>query len=214
MGPAPRQALKQLAYERLKERIVSCQLLPGQVLSEQLLAEELGMSRTPVREALVQLAQDSLVNLAPRRGAFVAGLSVQDIVEVFELREALETWVVRKVAGSVPPGRLAEFEVAFRGAKRGVDADGDGAPVGVDQNFHRCLVALAENRRCESLFANLQDQDHRIRILCTRQPGRLAATVDEHLAIVDALQRGDGGQAAAAMSIHIQNSRRAAMQLL
>ncbi|MGE5509357.1 MAG: GntR family transcriptional regulator [Chitinophagales bacterium] len=213
MESRPRTALKQLAYEQLKERIISCQLMPGFVLSEQALAEELGMSRTPVREALVQLAQDSLVKISPRRGAFVAELSIQDIAEIFELREALETWVVRKIAGSVPVSRLEEFQAAFQRLAKG-DLYQPGGYIEADEEFHRFLVLQAGNRRCETLFKNLQDQNQRIRILSTRQPGRLAETQTEHLAIVEALSQGNSEAAAAAMATHIRNARVAAMRLL
>ncbi|MGE5623454.1 MAG: GntR family transcriptional regulator, partial [Methanocella sp.] len=187
----PALALKQRAYEEIKGLIVSCRLMPGQVLSEQALAEELGMSRTPVREALAQLAQESLVRVAPRRGAFVAELSIQDILEIFELREALETWVVRKVADRVPVERLDEFEADFRAG--GPEDRMSLCHTDADQRFHSYLVSLAGNRRCEALFKNLQDQNQRIRILSTLQPGRLEATQEEHLAILEALRRNDGG---------------------
>lgn len=213
MEARPRTALKQLAYEQLKAQIVSCRLLPGHVLSEQTLAEELGMSRTPVREALVQLGQDSLVKMTPRRGAFVAELSIQDIQEIFELREALETWAVRKVAGTVPRERLEEFQAAFNRLQRG-DPYQLGGYIDVDEEFHRFLVLQAGNHRCETLFRNLQDQNQRIRILSTRQPGRLAETQTEHLAIVEALRQGECEGAAAAMASHIRKARVAAMRLL
>lgn len=205
----PALALKERAYATLKRRIVTCQLLPGQVLSEQALAAELGMSRTPIREALVQLTQESLVRLAPRRGVFVTELSLRDVDEVFELREALETWVVHKVAGLVPEERLDWFAQTFRALDRDFDRE-----LEVDQEFHWFLVSLAGNRRFEAVYHNVQDQNQRIRVLSTRQPGRLAATLVEHLAILEALKTRNGAAAAAAMSVHIRNSRLAALQLL
>ncbi|HHW14958.1 MAG TPA: GntR family transcriptional regulator [Firmicutes bacterium] len=210
---APGMALKHRAYEEIRRRIVSCRLMPGQVLSEQALAEELGMSRTPIREALVQLAQESLVRLAPRRGAFVAEISAQDIIEIFELREALETWVIRKVAGRIPQEKLQEFEAIFRQSNLAFMAENERF-AGVDDNFHTYLVNLAGNRRCQALFLNLQDQNQRIRILSTLQPGRLEATFAEHLSIVMALRQGDAEQAVAAMTAHLRNARLVAMHLL
>ncbi|MGE5623461.1 MAG: GntR family transcriptional regulator [Methanocella sp.] len=205
----PALALKERAYTALKRRIVTCQLLPGQVLSEQALAEELGMSRTPVREALAQLTQEALVRLAPRRGVFVTELSFRDVDEVFELREALETWVVNKVAGLVPQERLDWFENTFRAADLNYDQE-----LEVDNDFHWFLVSLAGNRRFEAVYHHVQDQNQRIRVLSTRQPGRMAATQVEHLAILKALRDRDGAAAAEAMSAHIRNSRLAALQVL
>lgn len=207
-----RTALKETAYRELKERIVSCRLLPGEVLCEQELADEFGMSRTPLREALVQLASESLVRMEPRRGTFVAELSVKDIVEIFELREAVETWVVRAATEKAGPRDLERFREAFH-AMLEEDEPDYWRSITLDGEFHAYLVTLAGNRRGEAFYRNLQDQNQRIRILSSRQPGRIAASVREHLAIVDALSDGNPQTAAAAMEEHIRNARFAALRL-
>lgn len=191
---------------------MGCRLLPGEVLCEQELATEFGMSRTPLREALVQLASESLVRMEPRRGTFVAELSVKDIVEIFELREAVETWVVRAAAEKAGPMSLGRFTEAFHALLGEAEPD-YWRSIELDAEFHAYLVTLAGNRRGEAFYRNLQDQNQRIRILSSRQPGRISASVREHLRIAEALDRGDALQASAAMEEHIRNARFAALRL-
>lgn len=207
-----RTALKEMAYSELKERIVTCRLRPGEVLCEQELATEFGMSRTPLREALVQLASESLVRLEPRRGTFVAELSVRDIVEIFELREAVETWVVRAALEKAGPRDFARFRDAFDAMLAGDEPD-YWRSISLDAEFHAYLVTLAGNRRSEAFYRNLQDHDQRIRVLSSREPGRIAASLREHLTIVEALEDGDPVRAASAMETHIRNARFAALRL-
>jgi DNA-binding GntR family transcriptional regulator len=213
VASSEQQVLKQRAYSLLKERIITWQLRPGQFLSEKGLGVEFGMSRTPIREALALLTQESLVRVEPRRGAFVAELSIHDILEIFELREAIETWVVRKVAGRSADGRLAEFERAFREGHAYEEPDHRHAVALLDQEFHNYLVELAENRRCSALYRNLQDQNQRVRFLSSLRPERLQASRAEHLRICTTLMDGNVEEAARCMLQHIQNARTAALQI-
>lgn len=209
---SPERALRFTAYFYVKEKILSCEFLPGSLLSEQSLGESLGMSRTPVREALAQLAQESLVRIIPRRGALVAELSIQDIDEIFQLREAIECWAVRQLTGAVRKDDLLAFAEAMKKAQ-GETAEAYEASIRLDEEFHNYLITCAKNRRVESVYANVRDQNRRIRVLSTRQPGRLVATTAEHERIIEFLIAGERETAAEAMRQHIQNARLAAVSL-
>ncbi|MGE5578327.1 MAG: GntR family transcriptional regulator [Syntrophothermus sp.] len=210
--PQQHNVLKFKAYNFVKSRIVNCQYLPGMLLSEQALAEEMAMSRTPVREALALLSQESLVRVVPRRGAFVAELSLRDIDEIFELREAIECWVMRKVAGKIPVEKLDEFAASLAEIDQ-VNETAYWRAISLDQEFHNYLVNFAGNNRCEQIYRNVADHNQRIRILSTRQPGRLIETVREHRLIIEALRSGEPEVAASAMQRHIDNARQAALRL-
>jgi DNA-binding GntR family transcriptional regulator len=140
-------------------------------------------------------------------------LVVGDVGNKRELREAIETWVVRKVAGRVPAERLAEFEKVFALGVPEADPEHRRAIALADQEFHNYLVDLAENRRCSALYRNLQGQNQRVRFFSSLKAERLQLSQAEHLQICAVLRTGDGEAAARLMLTHILNARSAALQL-
>lgn len=201
-----------IAYGALKDAIVSHELGAGALVSEEEWARKLGMSRTPVREALNRLEQQKLVRRVPNHGVFVADLSLDDFLEICEVRSLLEGNACRIAALHVSESDLARFEKEFRELA-------SSHPTGehvrraneVDHAFHMFILEAAGNRQAVSIIAQLNDMITRLRFALT--PSRYAESLKEHQQILDALKARDGEAAAAAMHSHMDKVSRSLHQI-
>ena len=177
------------AYDRLKFEITHSKLPPGFQAPEPDIAERLGMSRTPVREALIRLEADGLVNLVPRRGVRVLGVTVQDLMEVYDLLGALEPLAISNLAGRrIAPQDLEELEDLIREmevALAGSDLDGWAQ---AEDGFYRMLLALNDNRRLEKIVLGLHDQIRRGRMVLLGLRGVPVATIQNYRDILAAFK--------------------------
>jgi DNA-binding GntR family transcriptional regulator len=186
------------AYEEIRRRILENEMPAGSQYLEQELATRLGMSRTPVREALIRLAEDGLVEVRSRHGARVLPVSVDDMREIYELLTELEALAARRVAERGLAAReldrldrcLAEMEAAL--ARNDLDAWARH-----DETFHRLLIELSGNRRLVGVVENIWGQAHRVRMLTLRKRPLPTASNRDHAALVDAIRRRDPAAAAA-----------------
>lgn len=223
-GPA-RSLLRQ-AYEELRRRLTSGEWPPGTRLDYQRLSQELGLSTTPLREAMNHLASDGLVELVPRLGAVVKRLSRQDLVEIYEVREAFETYAAQRVAGRLSSRRLDALEAQVNGMSEVIDRlpGADGAILagedlstflGADRAFHAVIIDALENERLSKL---IQDGQVSVLIFNTANPGHTLELItranQEHQAILAALKRGDGLEAARLLGSHIRNSLEGKLEAL
>ena len=194
--------VREAAYERLKAALARGELAPGARLFEPELAGLLGVSRTPVREALMRLAQEGLIELLPGRGARVRVLSPDEVAEVYEVRAALEAEAARLAATRHAPDDLA----ALAAAQAELEAlpSGDvGAQTAADARFHALLVAAAKNRELERLFHQLDAKLALARRFSTDE-NQSPKTLAEHRAILEALKAHDPEAAARAARAHIE----------
>lgn len=200
------------AYEELKRRILDNELPPGTQALEQEIALLLGMSRTPVREALIRLAQEGMVEVRPRHGMRVLPISVIDLREIYDLLTGLESTAVDILArrgltaaeASELDGLLDEMTAALQ------REDLDGWAAG-DTRFHRRLVELAGNQRLLAMFEAIRDQSHRARMVTLRLRPTPSLSNDEHAAVVAAIRRRD---AELAHRLHRAHRQRAARLLI
>lgn len=201
------------AYVSLRDAIISGELLPDEPLSEVALAQRLRISRTPVREALMRLAGDGLVRIAPGRGARVAGISLTDIKDLFELREVLEGLAARLAAErtSADPGPvdslIGEF-ARYRTTKGKPDFE---AYYRLTSRLDNVLVERAGNRRLEEVLRDVWAHSSRLRQYASHDVPRLEASAREHVAILEAVRAGDGELAERAVRRHMANSRQAVL---
>ncbi len=203
-----RSQLKDLVYHELKQAIVDLRLAPGQPLREAALSADLGVSKTPVREALVKLQDDGLVIIEPYRGASVAAYSPADLVELYELREILEGACARRAATTMTDADLAELgEVnrLSRAALRSRKALRQETLTKLFDTFDECLFRQMTNQRVQGLLDNLRCHIVRIGRLTVGIPGRLESSVRQHAEISEALVARDPVAAEAATRSHIRS---------
>jgi len=203
-GRMENRTLRERVYEVLRDDILSGHLGPGAELSEVALAERLGVSRGPIREALGLLCAQGLVTMQPRRGAYVSVLTRQEFLEAYQVREALEALAARLACERVDDDAIAALEalheemcaaVRDRAVQRFFDAN---------QRFHLTLVALSGNGRLIDIHAQLVQRMGRYIARSLSLRGNLERSLGEHQEIIDALRARDGARAAAAVSLHIQ----------
>jgi DNA-binding GntR family transcriptional regulator len=197
-------------YAIIWERIVSRQIGPGDKLSDLRLSEDLGVSRTPVREALHRLAQDGIVRNESRRGFFLTTFSSQDVAEVYDIRTALETLSVRLALPHLTDAELDEAQRELEASREEITHGGERAEehwehwLTIDRAFHRLLAQRAQNRRLESLIAGFQAQIGVFQVYGIHSSPLRLLSIDHHEAILAALKARDSVAAGRAMERHIQ----------
>lgn len=194
-------------YRALLDAITTWDLRPGQPIPEVEYAKRLGVSRTPLREALRTLADQGLVRIVPGRGAFVAELSVADMREIYEMREALECYAGRLAAiKGLAPALLDELEAEIREGHAAIE-DGDIQRVfDTGVRLDRAIAEAANNRRLASALEVLRVQAARIRRMAALSTDRLHYAVNEHLELVAALRDQDPDRVEAITRRHIAGS--------
>lgn len=207
-APANAPNLREVVYEKLKDAVVAGVIPAGAKLSELDLSKQFDVSRTPVREAIRQLAETGLVTLEPRRGAFVLLPTAKDISDLYEIRLALESVSVRNLCASPPADEL----YAARNDFDAVSNDWDGRKfMQMDAEFHSQLARLAKNK----YLVFTLDRVSSIAQLCRHYAIGMRAKVRssmEHLTIIDAILSRDPDLAAEAMKIHLINTRDALLE--
>ncbi|QEH36138.1 putative HTH-type transcriptional regulator YdfH [Aquisphaera giovannonii] len=206
-GPVPDEpgSLAHRAYEDLRGRILSGRLAPGAMLSERRLAAEMGMSKTPVHAAIERLAADGFLSVAAQRGIVVREVSVREIADHFEVREAIEPFLVARLAGRLGADHRKRLSWNAREHRRVARAGDVAAVVDRDAEFHLLLAEFQGNREFARLMAQVRDRVRAsIHELSTRHPERMLQSVEEHDRIVEALVAGDGAAAAERMREHIR----------
>ena len=197
----------------MRRRIISGDLPPDVNLSELALAEEFGVSRTPVREAFKQLQTEGLVEIRPRVGTFVTTPSRREITELFEMKELLEGAAARLLAqrGRVP--ELDRLEENLREADAAVQRDDTARYAELVQEFHDLLIVGSDNRKLEAHYRTLMNQLAYPRLVTTSlsQPGRPAQSDQEHHRVVELITAKDGDSAERLMRGHVRASRQAVL---
>lgn len=200
------------AYQEIKQRILNNVYYPGYQVLEKDLAEELGVSRTPVREALILLQHDGLVELIPRHGMRVVPIEADDMREIYEVLTALECLAAELLAKRRPDAsELEPMRQAIVRMDQALEDDDLEAWARADENFHQHLLDLCGNRRLISMARTVMDQGHRARIVTLRLRPKPVDSNREHHALLDAIEKGDGD---AARQRHQEHRRRASKVLI
>ncbi|HET6637047.1 MAG TPA: GntR family transcriptional regulator [Streptomyces sp.] len=195
-------------YAHVKQAVLTRDYAGGMLLTEGELAEATGVSRTPVREALLRLEAEGLLKLYPKKGALVLPVSSQEITDVVETRLLVEQHAVRKAAADTPAGLVARLEELLE-LQRAQAAAGDLAEVAVgDRCFHAEIVRSTRNDILTRLYDQLRDRQLRMGVAVIHaHPDRIAKNIAEHAAILDAVRAGDPEAAAAAVRGHVGRVR-------
>ena len=198
--------LREVVYETLREAIRTGSLPPGERLMEIQLAEELGVSRTPVREAIRKLELERFVVMIPRRGTYVANLSLKDINEVFEIRAALDGLAAGLAAERITEEELEQLERLLVEISEHIDQHDNEKIVATDEAFHDILYRASRNERLVGIIYNLREQFTRFRSVSINYPGRLQNTLEEHRQLVEAIARREPDMAQQKAREHIENA--------
>jgi len=191
----------------LREAILNGYFEPGEKVDQDLIAEELEVSRTPVREALRRLEFEGFVEVRPHHGAFIAKVSHQDIREVYEIRKLLEAEIVRQVAPLIPESVLDELDRSLIESKTQFDAGDYTKHFEGDTLFHETVANYVDNALLKEVLDGLTNRISMVRRFALSNPGpHLVESFQEHHAILGALRQRDPERAAELMGVHLQNS--------
>lgn len=203
------QPLARMARQAIRDAILNGRLKSGEIYNEKAMAADLGISRTPVHEALLELAVIGLVSFLPRRGIIINDYDPRDIHDIFQIRQALELWVIGEVAGRRPPVDMTGLELSITNQEKALADDDYLAFMEADRSFHTVLVVEVDNPRMLAILDGIRDQVQVMGLGALARIGRGGEVVKEHQRIIDAIRAGDVTEARQAMAVHLENSRAA-----
>jgi DNA-binding GntR family transcriptional regulator len=207
-APVENLTLWQRVYDHLRAEILAGRLEPGTELAEVALAEQLGVSRGPLREAIGRLASEGLVTVRPRRGAVVSSLSAEEFLQLYQVREALELMAVKLAVPRLGPDDIAALQALIDEMSARAERKQVGEFFEANTAFHARLVDASGNAKLVDMYRQLLDQLGRYRKRSLQLRGNLQRSVAEHAAILRAAKRGDAERAAHLMSEHIRVPQR------
>ena len=198
---------KSLVYETLKRRIITLAMKPGEPINEGILSQDLKISKTPIREALQQLENEGFIDNIPGKGSFVSPISMQDLREIFEIREMLECEAIKRAALKRDAQKLEAIRSAFE-SSGGPSRDGSPRKFRAGEQIHTFIFESLGNRRLLEIYRRLHDHiaRHRNYFFSDAHVGRPDESCREHLEILEALAAQDPARCEQAMRVHLKNS--------
>ena len=202
------RSLKDQAYEILRSSVITGQLEPGRLHNEKDLARGLGISRTPVREALLDLSKEGMIVFVPRKGIMIREITHKDVSDVMELRKVIESYIIESCCSKLTPadlkriGKIIEKQktLASKGDRKGY--------VEADRKFHLFLASRTGNRQLLHVMENLRDLLHFMAIKATAYQDRMEQVLREHKRIWAALEERDQKKAKEAMFLHLDTTEK------
>jgi DNA-binding GntR family transcriptional regulator len=192
--------LTERIYHSLRDAILENGLRPGALVSERDLARELRVSKTPVREALIRLAQEGFVEISPRKGIFVSPISVKELRDVFGIRSALEGLAAEEAAARIGREELAKLRRDLGAAAKAKDRE---RLFRLGAELHDLIMEACDNKRLSSIVGTMRAQIARYSNLASRLPEQAEESLRDHLRMIRALERRDGTAARRAVERHI-----------
>lgn len=206
--------LREVVFNNLRDAILNGELKPGERLLENQLAEKLGVSRTPVREALRMLEQENLVALVPRKGAQVLDLSAADIKNVLEIRSALEAVAIRHACRSMDVEHLEELKVLNVEFERAFEEKDYERVATTDEKMHDIIFASAHNDRLVQIISNMRAQVYRYRMAYLKVYETKTAVVNHHRGIIAAIENHLEEEGIKVMAEHIEHQTQVILKSL
>lgn len=209
---SPKKSLKFHAYNVIKEKIINCEYAPGMLLNEEVLREELQVSRTPIRDALSRLEQEGLISIISKKGIIVSSLSISDINMIFEVRMLCEPYALIQYGSKIDPNTIMDFYNSFSKPAESYSSEDYFA---LDDAFHASIINAIPNRYLLRTYDCIQNQNLRFRVMTGRvNAKRLKETSAEHLRILAACLKQDWALAAKEMENHLLLSKNSTFDLL
>jgi DNA-binding GntR family transcriptional regulator len=200
------------AYKLLRHQILHGELEPGTIVSERMLSQRLRLGKTPVRGAVQRLASEGLMTVEPRRGIVVSPQSIQDIIDLYEVRLVLEQLVVRQIAGKLAPDQVTHLQANLQKHQELAENPEPAQMLAVDFEFHRLLCAFHGNNHLTAVLGRIRDSLFpELRLSHMKSPQRVTEAIREHEAITDAIIAGDAAEAERLMARHLSSCQQFVM---
>ncbi|MCI6202832.1 MAG: GntR family transcriptional regulator [Lachnospiraceae bacterium] len=201
--------LRDVVFNTLREAILKGDLKPGERLMELQLASKLGVSRTPIREAIRMLEQEGLAVTTPRKGAEVAKMTLKDMEDVLEIRDALDELAVRIACQKISDEQLRQLEDMKELFEKSTQTGNVKKIAEADVTFHDVIYEATGNPKLVTLLNNLREQVYRYRVEYIKDPKNYPTLIAEHEAILESLKNRDVKNAVEAMHVHVANQAEA-----
>lgn len=206
--------LRDVVFNTLRRAILKGELKPGERLMEIALADKLGVSRTPIREAIRKLELEGLVVMAPRKGAKVASITERDLNDVLEVRKGMEVLAISLACKRITGEELEKLESIERNFQSLIESGNLTELAEMDVKFHDTIYQATNNQRLVQLLNNLREQMYRYRMEYLKDIAVRRTLAEEHKAICEALRGRDESKAQNYVSVHIDNQQKAIMRSL
>ena len=206
--------LKEQAYDELKALILAGEFATGSFLSERILADRLGMSKTPIRTALERLEQERFITISPRQGVVVRELTLKEIRDHYDIRVGLECFVVKRLVNRLTDAQFEELDANLETMRCQIEDGNRTYAMYADADFHLLLGSFHGNHEISRVMQHQREKlYHVVTKLLENHPDRIRESLAEHLAVVEALKKGDGELAAVRMLEHLDNGRQLLIEL-
>lgn len=200
--------LRDVVFNTLRQSILTGELKPGERLMEIHLADKLGVSRTPIREAIRKLELEGLVTMIPRRGAEVAQITEKNLKDVLEVRRALDALTVELACERITDEELTQLEEAKESFAKMTKTKDANKIAQADVVFHDIILLASRNDRLMQMVSNLSQQTYRYRLEYVKDDAHYEQLIEEHNAIFEAISSRDSKGGAEAIKIHIDNQEK------
>ena len=204
IGSRPRKSLLEQAYQDLKLRIITCRYRPGEVLSEAAISLDLQIGRTPVHQAIHRLVMDGLASIMPRKGVMVRPVSMDEALEIIEVRLVTECYCARLAADRADEAELQRLEDTLKSSAKMTETRNVEQMMLLDREFHDILARAARNTVLADVLRNLHERSLRFWFISLQDPEHHLKVLAQHRAIVAALRSRKPDAAEAAMREHIR----------
>jgi DNA-binding GntR family transcriptional regulator len=204
--------LRDVIFNTLREAIITGELKPGERLMEVQLAEKMGVSRTPVREAIRKLELEGWVSMIARKGAQVAGLSIKDIMDVLEVRASLDGLATALSAARISEDELKELNNIYMQFTNHMEKENLAGQIKKDVEFHEIIYRSSRNDKLMQIISNLREQVQRFRVIYLKDYSSQQGLVKEHLDIIEAISARDQDRAYKVAQKHIENQKEAVIK--
>jgi DNA-binding GntR family transcriptional regulator len=205
-----RPNLSEIAYDEIKEMILSGELAQGERIVLEKMSEKLNLSITPIREALNKLAQDDLIKVTPRSSYEVISLTTEDINDILDLREMIETFALKTAGENLSQFPVQMYRDSFTKLK---EAGNNRKFIDLDIKFHESIIPLSKNKKLGKLYNYIRNPERILMIPSAKVEGRMETAIEEHLKILDAIQKKDIELAVNRLSSHIQRVKTLLLQI-
>ncbi|MGO0061251.1 GntR family transcriptional regulator [Brevibacillus fluminis] len=203
LKPIEKETTKEKVYHQIKQVVLNGQLSANEIFTEVKMAEHLNTSRTPVREALQDLIKEGLLVTVPRKGLAVRKVTKSEVEQIFFLREAIEKKVMIKLSGTITERQLDVLKTIYREQEEMMQNNDEISFINLDQKFHITLAEFADYELVKEILLNLHNLTHLIGLQALKKENRMKEVLEEHRAIIEALQSGDADAATRCVELHL-----------